>query len=614
MQAFWSLSSRLLRRRLSLSLALLLAFVSAGGMGAGIAAMIPILRNILGVEGSTLRELARERLTDWGVALSPQLLALLPETRMGSVALLIAGVALLTLLGAAANFGHAALSLTISTKTVADIRRDAFRRALRMPMLTAAGKTSETVSRLMQDCNALLRGFGALTSKFVAQATKGLAALVVAFLVDWRLSLVALLTAPVMYTVIRKLGKRVRRASRGALQSQAKLLALAAETLQALPVVKVYTAERSRLGKFSQLNRAVLREQLRARTARALAAPLTDMVTVLALGGLSLWAAHLIIEGSMDLSVFVTGLAALAAAGGSLKPLSSVVQDVQASSAAAQRIEAVLRADVEPTHSRQSRALPELPRHSQSIVFEGVWFTYPGAATPALRDVCVEIQHGQTIAFVGANGCGKTTLLSLVPRLIEPDAGAVLVDGQDIRNVRLRSLRRQIGVVTQETVLFKGTIRENIALGDPWASEEAVRQAAAQARALEFIERLPGGLDAEVGERGLTLSGGQRQRIAIARALLRNPAMLILDEATSMIDAESETLIGEAIAELSHTRTCLIVAHRLSSVLLADRIVVMEQGRVVDVGSHQQLLDRCESYRLLARSQLVHSDAAPLRS
>ncbi|MBK7403525.1 MAG: ATP-binding cassette domain-containing protein [Phycisphaerales bacterium] len=208
--------------------------------------------------------------------------------------------------------------------------------------------------------------------------------------------------------------------------------------------------------------------------------------------------------------------------------------------------------------------------------------------------------------MVGPNGCGKTTLLALVPRLFDPDAGGndspagrVMIDGCDIRDYSVRSLRRQIGVVTQETVIFHGTIGSNVSYGAEGSTPEGIRDAARKARAHEFIERLPAGYDTVVGEQGLTLSGGQRQRIAIARAILRDPAILILDEATSMIDGESEAKIGEAIAEFSQGRTCLIVAHRLSTVLGADRIIVMNEGRVVDQGKHDELLLKCDVYRHL---------------
>jgi subfamily B ATP-binding cassette protein MsbA len=220
------------------------------------------------------------------------------------------------------------------------------------------------------------------------------------------------------------------------------------------------------------------------------------------------------------------------------------------------------------------------------------------------------VRHGERVAVVGPNGSGKSTLLSMVPRLFDPDEGdgAVLIDGRDIREVSIRSLRRQIGVVTQETVLFRGTIRENIAYGADDAGDERIIAAARRARAEEFIAAMPGGYDAMVGERGLTLSGGQRQRLAIARAILRDPAILILDEATSMIDADSEAKIAEAIADFTRGRTCLIVAHRLSTVIGADRIVVMDRGRIVDEGRHAELLARCEVYRLIARRQLVGGD------
>jgi ABC-type multidrug transport system fused ATPase/permease subunit len=242
-----------------------------------------------------------------------------------------------------------------------------------------------------------------------------------------------------------------------------------------------------------------------------------------------------------------------------------------------------------------------------------------------LSDVNLMIRHGERVAVVGPNGCGKTTLLALIPRLLDPDVetsngggtqGCVLIDGEDIRQVNLRSLRRQVGVVTQETVLFKRSVRGNITYGASGVSEEQMIAAAKQARAHEFISRLPHGYDTEVAEQGTSLSGGQRQRIAIARAILRDPAILILDEATSMIDAESEAQINAAINEFSRGRTTLIVAHRLSTVLSADRIVVMDQGKIVDSGGHAELLSRCEIYRQLARHQLLgqnEEDAASAR-
>jgi len=304
----------------------------------------------------------------------------------------------------------------------------------------------------------------------------------------------------------------------------------------------------------------------------------------------------------MEPNKFVAVLGSLALAGASLKPISRIIQKFYIAAAAAQRLDEIFAIEPEP----DADVGHAIGRHADSIEFRDIVFRYKDAPAPSIDGVSLTIEHGETVAFVGPNGSGKTTLLSLVPRLIEPTSGAVLIDGYDIAGASLGSLRRQIGVVTQETVLFQGTIASNIAYGARGdVTYEQIVEAAKAARADEFIRQKEGGYDAIVGERGLTLSGGQRQRIAIARALLRDPAILILDEATSMIDADSEKKIGEAIAEFSQGRTCLIVAHRLSTVLGADRIVVLEEGKVIDTGRHEELLERCPVYRGIANGQLV---------
>jgi ABC-type multidrug transport system fused ATPase/permease subunit len=230
----------------------------------------------------------------------------------------------------------------------------------------------------------------------------------------------------------------------------------------------------------------------------------------------------------------------------------------------------------------------------------------------ANKDISLKVETGGITGLIGPNGSGKTTLLAMVPRLFDPDAGRVLIDGQDVREVSVRSLRRQIGMVTQEVVVFAGSIADNIAYGAESPTHDRIVEAATRARAHDFIKDLPDGYATVVGEQGATLSGGQRQRIAIARAILRDPAILILDEATSMIDADSEAKIADAVADFSRGRTCLVIAHRLSTVLGADRIVVMDAGRVVDEGTHDELLERCRTYKLIAQRQLIASDA-PMR-
>ena len=349
-----------------------------------------------------------------------------------------------------------------------------------------------------------------------------------------------------------------------------------------------------------------MRELNRVRTARAIASPLTETLTLVLLCGMVLVVARAILTKGLDPTSFILAIVSLAVAGAAFKPLTALVHDIQTSTPAAQRLRELICLEAEPGHSKTGT---RLAAHAKEIVFERVTVTYPGRVTPALSDVSLRIEHGSRVAFVGPNGSGKTTALSLVNRMFDPDSGRVLIDGVDIASVQVRSLRRQVGVVTQETVLFKGTIRANIAYGgltSPRVLGEAeIVAAATKARADEFIAKLPLRYDTPVAEQGLSLSGGQRQRIAIARAILRDPRILILDEATSMVDAESEAAIAAALAEFSKGRTTLIVAHRLSTVINCDQIVVFDQGKIADVGTHEQLLGRCSVYQQLVRSQLV---------
>lgn len=635
--SFWPYAKRMLRYRWLVLPALVFAALSAGGMGVGLAALKPVFENIVTDRPRGLPELA----AGWNgklpalIQLPAEWIAGLPPRPFDAVLWIVIGVGVLTIFGAVCNFLHAYLSLTVISRTVANIRREAFHQVVHLPLKTVLRTgTSDLVSRIVYDTGTLGQGFNALLSKSIAQVSKGLVMVGVAFYVDWRLALGALVAAPPIVLIIRKLGKRIRRAARGALQSQAGLYRSANEVLAGLRVVKVYTTERMEEGRFHRTNKHVVAQEFKVRTARALASPLVETVTILVLGGLALVAVKAILDKHLAPTdaMFVLGSLGIAAA--SLKPLTGFFNDVQQASAAATRMDELMGMAHEPGHDAK---LPKMAAHAKSIEFEGVELTYPGAERPALAGVSLTIKHGQTVAFVGPNGCGKTTLLSLIPRLFDPDAGRVLVDGRDVREFAVRSVRGQIGVVTQETVMFKGSVRENIAYGASGVTEDRVRDAARRARAEEFILQKPNAYEFEIGEGGSGLSGGQRQRIAIARAILRDPAILILDEATSMIDAESEAKIAEAIAEFvggkgevgasrgvsapsaqgaassngTHAissragRTCLIVAHRLSTVIAADAIVVMDQGKIVDVGTHGELLGRCAIYQSLVANQMV---------
>jgi subfamily B ATP-binding cassette protein MsbA len=602
MESFWFFSRMMLRDRGRIVLAVVCALIGAAGLGTGILAVTPAFENVLGARVG-LREVVGGLELPFGWSLPEHVVQSLPSDPFETVVWVVAGLAVLTVIAGAANFFHAALSLSVVYGTVTLIRRQAFERVVRLPLRVVTNQgTSDTISRLVNDTTVLAGGLSALLSKAVGQIGKGVAALVAALILDWRLTLIALVVAPVLAITIRKLAKRVRRASRKALEHQADLFGAASEALQGLRAVKVSCAERYESSRFQKINRQVMRQLLAARTARALSSPLNEVLSLLALFVLMIVSAKFILDGAMSASTFMLTLGSLFVSAASLRPLTGIINEIQTAAGAATRVRELLGAEIEPGHDR---GLPRLPRHQRDISLEGITFTYPGAREPSLRDVTLRVSRGETVAIVGPNGSGKTTLLSLLPRLFEPDSGQVCVDGVNVRTVGLHSLRRQIGVVTQETVIFASSIAANIAYGLTGVTREAIVEAARRARANEFIERLPHGYDTVVGERGATLSGGQRQRLAIARAILRNPAILLLDEATSMIDADSEARIAEALAEFSRGRTCLIVAHRLSTVRSADRIVVMDHGRIVDQGTHGELLDRCETYRLIARGQLV---------
>ncbi len=619
MDTFWRYAREMLVDRWTLTMALVLSVVASAGFGAGIAGIAPILQTMLPryevverdrvpIPPETLREKGAEfaeKIAGVGIEVPGSWVDRLPTDPYEGVLFLLIVLGILTVISSVATFWHQYLALTVVYRASQRIRDRAFCHVMSLPLaLVVMGDSSDISKRVVDETERLAEGFTALVSKAAVQIGKGLAALIVAILFDWRITIVSLVVAPILWLVIRTLSRKVRKARRRAFRGQAQLLSRAGTALRGLRVVKVQTAESHETERFAETNEQVIRQMFKARTARALSSPISELVALGVIGVLAAIAAKAIIDQQLDPTDFLVVLVALGIAAASLRPLTGIINEVQAAAAASDRLAEIM--DMAPEKGLNDR-LPELPRHASSIAFEHVNFTYHGAERPALTDVSLEIAHGERVAFVGPNGSGKTTLLSLVPRLFEPTSGRVMVDGNDIAEYHATSLRRQIGAVTQETVIFPGTIRSNIEYGSTGRTDEEIVEAIRRAHADEFIDRLEQGIETHVGEQGLTLSGGQRQRLSIARVILRDPAILILDEATSMIDADSEAKIGDAIEAFSSGRTTLVVAHRLSTVVNSDRIVVMEAGRIVDQGTHQELLGRCEIYRTLARTQLVGS-------
>jgi ABC-type multidrug transport system fused ATPase/permease subunit len=612
MRDFITFARRVVHDRGRLVLALLCSLISAGNMGAGLVTLMPMVRlMVAGDEAPGLPDMAREfnaegrQLAGMSITVPEGVIAMLPEGRFEGVALLIAAIGVLTIIGAAANFTHQYLSITVATRSIANARAELFRSAMDMPIAAVSRRgASEFVSRIIRDTAELQRGLIAVMSKAVASSMQAVVMFAVAIALGRSITFIALLVVPILAVFLRKVGKRIRRGTHGALAGQEELLRIATETVQGLRVVKSNRAEDELAERFEIVNRQVIRNELRAQVTRAFASPVTEALAFLIVGGLMLFAARQIIAGEILLSQIVLSLGALALAGSKMKILSQLVNDLQGADATARRMLDVM----EETPEADVPNAITLPRHAESIRFEGVRYRYPGAEDDALRGIDLTINHGERVAVVGPNGCGKSTLLGLLPRLLVPTAGRVLIDDHDLAGVTRASLRDQMAVVTQESVLFRGTIAENIRLGRRDTTDADVRRAAEQARASEFIEALPNGYDSDVSEQGQSMSGGQRQRLCIARAILRDPSILILDEATSQVDSESEALITEAIAAFARDRTVLLIAHRLATVLDADRIVVMDAGRILDQGVHTDLLERCDLYARLCRTQLVAAE------
>ena len=601
MKHFKVFAKRMFQYRARLVLALGLAVFSALGLGIGLLSLGPALSLILDPEaGQSLFELATVFNADGHVVQVPQwLLSQLPQDRFDGVIFILIGIGCLTVVGGFANFLHQYLSAWIAVHVIASVRDEAFGHVLKMDLgRVLRSGASEFVSRIIRDTEALQAGLTVLMGKSVAQFSKGFVAFLVACYFDYRLVIIALLVLPILAITLHQIGRRVRKGTKKSLAAQQELLRISNEAVQGLRAVKVNTAEQSVKGSFSEVNQQVVRATMKVRTARALGSPLMEILAIAVLGTLAGIAAKSIIEGTLQFDMFLLSVGSLAVAGGALRPLAGLVTEIQASDAPADRLLHILHLPTE-----EESHVP-IARHSDSIVFENISYSYSEDAQPVLKNFSVSIPHGQRVAIVGPNGSGKTTLVSLLPRLLTPQSGAVRIDGTDIASVDLSSLREQLGVVTQDTVLFRGTIESNIRFGKE-ASREEVVNVVKQAHADIFINSIDGQYDAEVYEHGTSLSGGQRQRLAIARALLRNPSIMIFDEATSQIDSESESLINDMLGTFCEGRTVLLIAHRLSTVQSADRILVLDQGELVGDGTHDELLSSCDLYRRLAETQLV---------
>ncbi|MCH7595112.1 MAG: ATP-binding cassette domain-containing protein [Planctomycetes bacterium] len=484
-----------------------------------------------------------------------------------------------------------------------DLRDRLYVHTLHLPMSYFSGtQTSDLVTRFVQDIQEIQRGLVTLFGKAIREPLRAMFLLGVALLLDWRITIMIIVIAPLATVMFLAVGRKAKKANRRLLQAYGNMIGALTTSLQNLRVVKAYTAEECERAHLDVVDRRVLKEQLKLARLDAFLSPMMETLGVIAASAFTVWLAGRVIDQTLSVPMFGTLSLTLAMLFDPLRKLSDVYVRIQRSTAGAERIFSVLDQPVETSGVVDAVTLAPL---KESIELRGVSFTYPGGGAPALNDVSISIAKGETVAIVGPNGCGKTTLVSLLPRLFDPDSGEIRYDGVEIRDASLSSLRRQIGVVSQDAIVFAGTPLENIAYGQANVDRARAEDAARRAYADEFIRNLPGGYEAVLGERGTTLSGGERQRIAIARAIYRDAPILIFDEATSQIDSESELKIQTALREFAKGRTTIIVAHRLSTIQFATRIIVMDAGRVIDSGSHKQLVERCKLYQNLCETQLV---------
>lgn len=628
----------------------------------------PNLPNAETHERKLTQELARleGELTELGTTiyryqlLKAKVIRHLPEDRFETVVFILVAVIIGLAIKGIFEFCHESLVGSVTNRTLFDLRNGFFRRAIHQDVrqLATTG-TSELMARFTNDTEQVGVGLKVLFGRMVAEPLKAVACLVVACVISWQLTVVFVVIVPLAIVVLVRVSNMMRKAARKLLERMSAMYKLVRETFDSIRVVKGFTREPYARRRFREASREYLRKAMRVIYIDAATGPIVEVLVVSAIGLALASGTYLVVTGNTHiLGVRMTNhplgfatllqlYAFLAATADPVRRLTSVYTKLQAGEAAATRIFELydrmpaVRANPngprlpevrERKAARIENARRELEvelgrppsveeisaklgvareRLETFIEFRNVCFSYnpDDSDHPTLANVSLTVRAGETIALVGGNGCGKTTLLGLLPRFYDPDSGAVFIDGVNLRTAQLRSLRKMIGMVTQDTRLFDDTVLANIAYGKKGATREEVIEAAKKAHAHEFISRLPQGYDTRIGDDGQQKSGGERQKIALARAILRNPSILILDEFTSQIDPKSEADIHAALKEFVRGRTVFLITHKLHTLEIADRIVVMDAGRVIDVGTHAELTARCPLYQRLCNSSQMRKVA-----
>ncbi len=526
------------------------------------------------------------------------------QSKIKAVVFIILAMGVVTVIRCLAKFYQDYMAQKIVQVGINKLREDVFAHLTYMPIgFFAVERPSDIVSRIVRDTTSMAQAIKVMLGKALREPLNALFMLGAAAILNWQLTLIFFCGAPLVLVLLANFGRKMKRATGKSLIASSQMLGKLQETMAGLKIVKVYNQQQHEQQTFRAINKRLIRQLLKISKVDAATNPVLEVLGMIAGSAALIAGVYWVTQGRIDSPEFFTMLILMGASADAVRKTSDIWNKIQQANAAAERVFAALDQPVE----LEMPDMIKLPNLRNKIEFKDVVFAYPGSVRPVLKEVNLTVSAGHNVAIVGPNGSGKTTLANLIPRFYDPDSGQILIDGQDIRDVTLSSLREQIGMVTQNIVTFNDTIAVNIAYAKPGATRKEIIAAAKRAFAHEFICLLPDGYDSVIGEHGMGLSGGQLQRIAMARAILKNPSILIFDEATSQVDAESEAKIHNAIEEIMQDRTSFIIAHRFSTVITADVIVVMDDGQIIAQDQHNKLMQSCPLYQRLYETQLVRT-------
>jgi len=524
-------------------------------------------------------------------SIKPALDKIFIERRYEYLHYLPVGVFLLFVLKGFIGFGQSYLMRSAGMKLIRETRNRLFSHVIYLPLSYFQKESSGIIiSRIMNDAQKMNQLVSGVLKDFVVEVPTVIILLGVAVYRNWQLTFVSLVLVPLIAFSARKFGKGLKKKTKKAQKNVSLLTHRINESIAGSRIVKVFNREDKMAQKFFSENQKFYREAIRGIRLRQSGLIVVDVVTGFGIALVLWFGGNMVKGGTMTLGEFGSIIVAIYMMFSPLKKVGEAYGDLQECMASVERVDSLFDA------MKEEQGGEKVSDFLESIRFEDTTFRYSEGSVPVLKGLNLEIQKGEVIAIVGRSGVGKSTLVDLIPRFIKPSEGKVTLDGKDINALDVHSLRDLIAVVSQDVLLFNDTISENIAFGKPGATEKEITEAAQMAYADEFINELPEKYDTSIGERGLKLSGGQRQRIAIARAVLKNPPLLILDEATSSLDSVSEALVQKALEKLMKDRTTIVIAHRLSTIINSDRIVVLDKGRIADIGTHSQLIGSSNIY------------------